>query len=1750
MKKKPTLKDITFKEDGTYGFPEITTKFLLTGGLIDESAEDDAMIDESLRAERQRLKDQKRAGWGAAVNILGTAAGAAAGIPGVGSAVGKFFNSDSEDPAALGEGILGGIGGASSIAGSLMSLVNKNGGHTRGTYSKTGLLELNGDSHDEASGGIDITEPGSDVQTLVEGGETIFNDFVYTNSRNVEKGSAEQFLLPKFIEGLTFADASKKLAEDYNMNINNANSKKSFEQMMGRLEELHMATVPESRPENQAPAVVNNTVQGAAAFRYGGDYKVLAYGGPKVEKTTTEKPSSPELTVLQNELLKSAYGPNARVRLDPEIATQFENAMKLYAGYRGENDPTEITLGDTYVSSGYKQKRHEEYLRNKAMFEEQGYYINQSGQRVNSEPPKQAGTKSFHTHGKAIDLAQGNYGMQDNANLYRALYESGFRQHPGEWWHWSIGEFDDPKERPSYLPPPAPPQALEPKVGALKEKMINEAVMPSSTTNVAPTYPTMMENGGPKGKPKGQRTLAVDTSTPEGLERMQAYQDSSALHNSSVQADRDYQALLAKQGINPKTDFLSQRSQSNLDDILHEIGQTGGSSSQLRLTPEEAAEFASNSEHIMYDIGYALLGLNKPERFDMGFDNFFTTDHLLHTPVLDSIIEKDEEGSVWGRAMGLDKGKIVDRTWNIDDEIVIPKIQPAPNVRVVEAKMPEESLVNVPVKGFSKQSSPQVLGRLQPFVTDIKTNASGTSKYVTMSDGTQKQMSNQEFTNFYNTNKDLVQQYRISRKNGGSIDPEMMFRDKYNTSLTKSEQKVFDKWAQEESKRRGREILMDMGAYDVQGFWKSGDYKNIDKDGHGTDKWKKPNHPTFSNESIYHDVDGYVGGTWGEDGSYMPSAHTSKLYNADYYDWLFSSEADRPEHLHPLSKQQMTGAKVKTMMFEKGGLLTGNETTHRKDGKPIPDFNSLTWLDDVYPNVTHSVENAHVRVSQELAERFKYAYERFTELERAAGKIGAEEFPEIVIGDAARQESVAREAGEKYAERLSQFNKDGFYINDSGKKVFQKPPFNAGIESHHVLGNAIDIAQTEENKNNDNLWQALHEAGFRSVSNEWWHWSIDEVHMNDKWLQNYQKASDNRRLPRDPNTGAPKYLSQLDPETYDQFTGSQIKPSPVDIALGEEPADINLDNYVSPDDSTYVGPSLLINNSPQGQTNITPEEASLIQEVNQLTPNQLKNLSPEERSAINQVFAAVGAIPPTPIAGSVVSPTDLNVEPDPRIADEEAAGLKEAEDFFFTPLDESLLEMDPLDEMFLYPPGYLNEQPETVRPPRGPQEPLANLPVKPQPRVAPKVDVVNLNNGFSPEEAADAGIARQIPVMAKRLEERSILDLKVPEDRVRKALGEAQAARRDRQQTERERQQLIESLQQSGSQISPDYIQGLMPNVGEPGTVDPRFSMDALRGRMDARSAPKQPMFGFEAEELERSQDMAELSQQVRDQSDAARRGRQAEAELQRLQQLDRNSYLGTDSYTPDEEAELREADVNEETLQPVSSSSDFLRKVPLYTSGAQMLATAFDRPTPTPIGKFDIRTTDKADTLNIDPMIAASNEAAATARQALLSGISDPGQLMAALTTLASNQSKQRSDMAMQEQAFNIAQKDQLAESQRQVDTTNQAARMQTAFANQADQAAYSDMMNQAVAAFSENVGAFGEEQRNREIMNQINPFNEDGSIKKGKEYLLPVYLSYATQGRADLSGYGFFNKDQETEETDSQKFGGKKRKSKKSKR
>lgn len=109
-------------------------------------------------------------------------------------------------------------------------------------------------------------------------------------------------------------------------------------------------------------------------------------------------------------------------------------------------------------------------------------------------------------------------------------------------------------------------------------------------------------------------------------------------------------------------------------------------------------------------------------------------------------------------------------------------------------------------------------------------------------------------------------------------DEDTYYRTRFNAELTPEETFKYHNWLDEEGKKQGRDMRADATDYDMQGAWKSG--AGAAGNGHFPDTFKKPNHPTFSDQSQYHGTpdelhgDAWQGGHWTEaEGktSYTPS---------------------------------------------------------------------------------------------------------------------------------------------------------------------------------------------------------------------------------------------------------------------------------------------------------------------------------------------------------------------------------------------------------------------------------------------------------------------------------------------------------------------------------------------------------------------------------------------------------------------------------------------------------------------------------------------------------------------------------------------------------------------------------------------------------------------------------------------------------------------------------------------------------------
>ena len=117
------------------------------------------------------------------------------------------------------------------------------------------------------------------------------------------------------------------------------------------------------------------------------------------------------------DVINSYYG-NA-IKLKPEVADSF-----LIAYNKLKEDGITLAIADNYVSKEVKINAYDKWVEG------------------GKKGAQQAGEKSFHIHGQAIDLNQEDTKM-NSKKVFKALREAGFKQHPGEWWHWSIGEFTE-----------------------------------------------------------------------------------------------------------------------------------------------------------------------------------------------------------------------------------------------------------------------------------------------------------------------------------------------------------------------------------------------------------------------------------------------------------------------------------------------------------------------------------------------------------------------------------------------------------------------------------------------------------------------------------------------------------------------------------------------------------------------------------------------------------------------------------------------------------------------------------------------------------------------------------------------------------------------------------------------------------------------------------------------------------------------------------------------------------------------------------------------------------------------------------------------------------------------------------------------------------------------------------------------------------------------------------------------------------
>ena len=106
----------------------------------------------------------------------------------------------------------------------------------------------------------------------------------------------------------------------------------------------------------------------------------------------------------------------------------------------------------------------------------------------------------------------------------------------------------------------------------------------------------------------------------------------------------------------------------------------------------------------------------------------------------------------------------------------------------------------------------------------------------------------------------------------------------YNTKLSPADEAAFQAWAKANNRTR------DMYDYDLRGAWKA--MAKQSANGHFPDTFKKPNHPTFSNESQYALGPVLQGGQWGN-GTFAPGVTNLQFHSPqELTEYMRSVEPD------------------------------------------------------------------------------------------------------------------------------------------------------------------------------------------------------------------------------------------------------------------------------------------------------------------------------------------------------------------------------------------------------------------------------------------------------------------------------------------------------------------------------------------------------------------------------------------------------------------------------------------------------------------------------------------------------------------------------------------------------------------------------------------------------------------------------------------------------------------------------------------
>lgn len=219
-----------------------------------------------------------------------------------------------------------------------MSLKNQKafGGElgTNGTDWSNGLLWVGaGGSHEENPfEGVPMGVDAEGIPNLVEEGETVYNDYVFSNRLEVPQFMYKELGLGGAVEtrnkrknrGLTFAEASKKLARESEQRPNDPISQDGLQASLAKLAEVQEAERMRKRAEDYTEGL-----QFACGGKLGRKYSGLENSSSRLVKNNE---GNSVYTVDDRNIMRRIFGDNAFTEGFDNIAEFVEDPVEYIAG--------------------------------------------------------------------------------------------------------------------------------------------------------------------------------------------------------------------------------------------------------------------------------------------------------------------------------------------------------------------------------------------------------------------------------------------------------------------------------------------------------------------------------------------------------------------------------------------------------------------------------------------------------------------------------------------------------------------------------------------------------------------------------------------------------------------------------------------------------------------------------------------------------------------------------------------------------------------------------------------------------------------------------------------------------------------------------------------------------------------------------------------------------------------------------------------------------------------------------------------------------------------------------------------------------------------------------------------------------------------------------------------------------------------------------------------------------------------------